>query len=113
MSTITMPTVNGKPIQFVATAGFSAKYGGIEATLYIRMALSILQKYPVDMLIFEMVDPTHLQVRLAGYNLKTDVLDEKTVAFKTKSLPIERFWFKIDLTESGEYIGTFLFPSEY
>jgi hypothetical protein len=112
MSTMIKPMVNGKPVQFVATAGFNEKYGGIEAMLYIKMALSILQKYPYDMFIFEMADKNHLQVRLAGYNLKTEILDEKTIVFKTKSLIVEKFWLKIDDYDTY-YVGTFLFPSEY
>jgi hypothetical protein len=109
-----------KPIQFVASAGFEAKYGGIETIAYIQMAMAILQKYPHDMLIFSMADDTHLQVRLAGYHLKTEVLDETTVVFKTKSLHIDTFWLKID-NYGGRlppgyapyYLGTFLFPEEY
>ena len=79
---------------------------------YIQMARGILAKYPHDMLIFSMADSNHLQVKLAGYHLKTEELDETTVVYKTKSLHIETFWLKIDPTEEG-WIGTFLFPGEY
>ena len=102
----------GKPIQFVATAGVNAKYGGIELAGYIHIALSLLQKYPYDMFIFSMADDNHLQVRLAGYNLETDVLDETTVVFKTESLHIDTFWLKID-DYFDKYVATFLFPEEY
>jgi hypothetical protein len=101
-----------KEIKVVVTQGFDALYGGLEATLYIKTAMEVLRKYPVDMLIFEMPDDEHFQVRLAGYNFNTDKLDEKTVAFKTKSLKIETFWFKVDDYED-HYVGTFLMPSEY
>ena len=106
-------TLLGKPIEFIASAGFNAKYGGIEAIAYIQMARAILEKYPHDMLVFSMCDANHLQVKLAGYHLKTEVLDETTVVFKTESLHIDTFWLKIDGTEEGGYVGTFLFPDEY
>jgi hypothetical protein len=107
------PVVNNKEIRFVATSGFNTKYGGLETALYIKIALGVLAKHPVDMLVFEMADATHQRVRLAGYDLATDsILDEKTVAWKDKSLPTDTFWLKVD--NQGEYyLGTFLFPSEY
>lgn len=104
--------VNNKSIKFVATAGVSEKYAPLEMASNIRIALSVLIKYPVDMLIFEMVTPETLQIRLAGYDFNTGVLDEKTVAYTTKSLPIEKFWLKID-DYGDHYVGTFLFPDEY
>jgi len=109
----TAMTVCGRPIQFVATAGFNDLYGGIEARMYTKLALTILQKHPHDMLIFEMPDDKHLQVRLAGYHLTTEALDETTIVFRDTSLEIRTFWLKIDRDESGNYIGTFLFPDEY
>jgi hypothetical protein len=112
-ATITRPTVNGKPIQFVGTAEWNRVYGGLEATLYLRTALAILQKYPYDMLVFEQPEEGHYQVRLAGYHLGTEELNEELVVFKTASLEIRKFWLKIDTDEQGNYIGTFLFPEEY
>jgi hypothetical protein len=109
---MTKATLLGKPIEFVATAGVNNKYGGIELIAYIQMARAILEKYPHDMLIFSMAGKNHLQVKLAGYHLKTEVLDETTVVYKTKSLPIETFWLKVDTMENS-YLATFLFPSEY
>jgi uncharacterized protein YfaT (DUF1175 family) len=111
--TMTRPEVNGRPIQFVASAGFNDLYGGIEAAHYVKLSLEILQKYPYDMLIFEMPDEEHLRVRLAGYHLLTEELNETKVVFKTTSLKIRTFWLKIDRDENGDYIGTFLFPDEY
>jgi len=105
-------TLLGKPIEFVATAGVNEKYGGIELIAYIQMARAILAKYPHDMLVFSMADANHLQVKLAGYHLQTEVLDETTVVFKTASLHIDTFWLKID-DFSDKYVGTFLFPEEY
>lgn len=104
--------VNNKPIEFVASAGFNEKYGGVETALYIKIALAVLQKYPHDMLVFEMPDKGHLHVRLAGYHLKDETLDETSVVFKTHSLPIDTFWLKID-DYGDKYIATFLFPNEY
>jgi hypothetical protein len=106
-------TLLGKPIQFIATSGVDAKYGGIELISYIQTARAILAKYPHDMLVFSMADANHLQVKLAGYHLQTNVLDETTVVFKTASLHIDTFWLKIDGTEEDGYIGTFLLPDEY
>lgn len=114
MTTATMnrATVNGKPIQFVGTAAWNEQYGGLEAALYIKTALEILQKHPYDMLVFEMPDEHHYQVRLAGYSLVTENLNETSVVFKTESLKIRKFWLKLDDYESY-YVGTFLFPEEY
>jgi hypothetical protein len=106
-------TVCGKPIQFVASAAWARLYGGLEAMLYTKTALTILQKYPHDMLVFEMPDSKHYQVRLAGYHLTKETLDETSVVFKTKSLEIKTFWLKLDQDEKGNYIGTFLFPEDY
>lgn len=106
------PTVNGKPIEFMASAAFNEKYGGLEAMLYTKTALAVLQKYPYDMLVFEMPDEGHYQVRLAGYHLRDDTLNETEVVFKTSSLHIEKFWLKVD-DYGDKYIGTFLFPSDY
>ena len=106
-------TLLGKPLQIVATAGFNAEYGGLEALLYVKTAYEILQKWPYDMLVWEMPDENHYQVRLAGYHLQNETLDETTVVFKTESLKIRKFWFKIDRDENENYVGTFLFPEEY
>jgi hypothetical protein len=105
-------TLLGKPIEFVASSGVNEKYGGIELFAYVQMARAILAKYPHDMLVFSMADAGHLQVKLAGYHLKTEVLDESTVVFKTESLYIDTFWLKVDDFED-HYVGTFLFPEEY
>ena len=112
MKTTTAPTLLGKPVQIVASAAFNDMYGGIETGLYIRIALEVLQKYSHDMLVFEMADKNHLQVRLAGYHLQTGKLDEKTVVFKTKSLEVKMFWVKVD-DYGHEYVLTFLFPEDY
>ena len=72
----------GKPLQFVGTAGWNELYGGLEAALYIKTAYEILKKYPYDMLVFEMPDPNHYQVRIAGYHLQTEVLEEKKVVLR-------------------------------
>jgi hypothetical protein len=104
--------LNDKPIRFVASSGWNQMYGGLEAVLYIRTAYQVLQKHPYGMLIFEMPDKNHYQIRLAGHHLITDKLDETTVIFKTKSLEIKKFWLKID-DYGHEYIATFLFPEEY
>jgi len=106
------PVINGKPIQFVATADFNNKYGGLEMVVYIRTVLQVIQKYPVDMLVFEMTDENHMQVRLAGYDMRDDTLYEQTIATTFKSLPTDTFWLKID-DYGDKYVGTFLFPYEY
>jgi hypothetical protein len=105
-------TLLGKPIEFIATAGVNEKYVGIELIAYIQMARAILAKYPHDLLVFSMADDKHLQVKLAGYHLQTEALDETTVVFKTESLHIDTFWLKVD-DYSDKYVATFLFPDEY
>lgn len=113
MATMTKPTISGKPVEFVASAAFAAHYADIERVLYIKEALRALHKHPVDMLVFEQPKEGVMQIRSAGYDLATDSkLDETTVIFKTKSLPIKKFWLKLD--DYGEkYVGTFLFPEDY
>jgi hypothetical protein len=103
----------GKRLEFFSTAPWSAKYGGFEMVLYIRMALAILAKHPVDMLVFSMYNKNTLQVRSAGYFLNDEGrLDETTVLYRCRSLPVDTFWLKID--DQGEfYAGTFLFPEDY
>ena len=103
---------NNKEIRFTATSVFNEKYGGLEAFMYIKIALHVLEKHPVDMLVFEMIEEGVQQVRLSGYDFRTNILDEKTVVFKTKSLPTDTFWLKVDDYET-HYVGTFLFPDEY
>ena len=107
------PLFNGKEIRIVLAAQFNKLYGGgLEAFLYTRIALSVLKKYPVDMLVFEMAEDGYQQVRLAGYNFLTEELDETTIAYKVKALETEKFWFKVD--DYGEfYLGTFMLVGEY
>jgi hypothetical protein len=109
---IQKPMVNNKELRIVATAAFNEKYGGLETVMYVKIVLSVLAKYPVDMLVFEMADESHLQVRLSGYDFRDGTLCEQTVAYRTESLPTDTFWFKID--DYGDYyVGTFLFPDDY
>ena len=107
-----MTTLLNKPVTIVASAGFNEQYGGLEASLYVKTAMAVLQKFPYDMLVFEMPDKSHYQVRLAGYHLINQTLDEKTVVFQTKSLEIKKFWCKVD-DLGNEYAISFLFPEEY
>lgn len=106
-------TINNKPFEIYSSAGFNAKYGGLEAALYTKEAIQALRKKSVDMLVFEMPDEEHMHIRAAGYDIETGtVLDESSILFETTSLPIDKFWFKID-DYGDKYVGTFLFPSEY
>lgn len=106
-----MPTVNGKPIQFVSTALWSQKFGGIKGAMYICEAMKCLTKHPVDMLVFETKND-RMQIRSAGYDLATDSkLDETTVVTSFASLPTEKFWLKVD-NYGDKYVATFLFPHE-
>jgi hypothetical protein len=109
-----------KELKIMATSGFNAKYGGLESILYIRIALSVLKKHPVDMLVFEMQGENRQQCRSAGYFMdgrevnedNNFGLDETSILWSDESLPTDKFWFKID--DYGDYyVGTFLFPSEY
>ena len=105
----------GKPLKIVATAAWSAEYAGIEAYAYVRDVVSCLSKHPVDMLVFEQPKDGVLQVRSIGYFLdetRREQLDETTVLLKNKSLPIKKFYFKID-DHGSFWLGTFLFPEEY
>lgn len=105
-------TLLGKPVQFVGTARWNEKFGGLEGAMYIAEALKALTKHPVDMLVFDTTGGT-MSIRSAGYDLATDSkLDETTVIATFESLPTEKFWLKID-NYGDKYIATFLFPDEY
>lgn len=101
-----------KPICFYSTQNVIAEFGKSQMTLFISLILDLIQQYPFDMFIFEKGGNGDLQIRLAGYNLNTGELDETTIIYRSKSLPIRKFWLKIDDYEE-KYIGTFLFPEEY
>ena len=106
-----MPTVNKKELKICTYLDLNRPYGGNEVQMYVMLTVHILGKHPVDMLVFE-ENEGFLTVRSAGYRLDTGELDEETVLYKAKSLPVKKFWFKID--DYGEYyVGTFLLPDEY
>lgn len=112
MELIKSPQINGKEMKIYTTAGFNETFGSFKSAFYISIAISVLQQYPVDMLIFEMNIDKCQQVRLAGYDFNTNKLDEETIAYRLKSTKIKTFWFKVD--DYGQYYaGTFLFPEEY
>jgi len=105
--------LNGKAVQVVMACGFNAKYGGLESILYMKEAFAVLQKHPMDMLVFEMADEHTMQIRAGGYDLATDsILDEKTIFFQTESLHVDKFYFKLD-DYGDRYVGTFLLANEY
>lgn len=112
MGTMTRPTINGKPLQIVATASVAAATEENPEIIasYGKAALAALEKCPVDMIVFE-----KNQVRAAGYDLATDSkLDEKTVIMETNEYTLldSVVWFKLD-NYGDRYVGTFLFPSDY
>jgi len=107
-----MTKLLNKPVKIVATSGFSTQYGGIEAAMYVKMAMGILQKFPNDMLVFEMADENHLRVKLAGYHLQSGELIEEWEVQRIESLKVKTFWVKVD-DYGSEYVITFLFPDEY
>jgi len=112
---VTKPEILGKELKIMASAGFNEKYGGMEAHLYIALALAVLKKHPVDMLVFEETGGIQ-QIRSAGYFLdgreNNNYPDETSVLWSDKSLPTDKFWLKID-DYGDHFVGTFLFPSEY
>ena len=108
-TTKTQPTVNGKTVQICATSTFNNMFGGMEAAMYSRLAITTLKKHPVDMLVFETIkkvqrtkkdgtkvyvcdvdgDPKLFQqIRSAGYRLDNEELglDEKTILYRAESL---------------------------
>jgi hypothetical protein len=106
-----MTQFNGKEIKFVMTQGFAGDYNDVVTADFIRVALSVLKKHPVDMLVFETKNGK-MDVRLAGYDFTTNELDEETVAFSCESIPRDTFWLKLD--DQGDfYSATFLYPSEW
>jgi len=121
--------INGKPLQVCASSAFNDMYGGLEAAHYQSMAISLLNRHPVDMIVFEQVhvkkgkdfvknadneNQIFMQVRSAGYKLDGSEAypDETTILHRGESLNFKKFWFKLD--DYGEkYVGTFLFPEDY
>jgi len=105
----------GKPLKIVATTAWAAEYAGLESLAYVHDVATCLAKHPVDMLVFEQPEDGVLQVRSAGYFLdeaRRGKLDETTILLKDESLPIKKFYFKID-DQGTFWSGTFLFPEEY
>ena len=99
--------------RFVMTQGFHAHYGPIEPMAYIRLIGQHWEKHPIDMYIFEN-GPTEgtLTISVNGYHIETNAYVETTVIATVASMPIEKFWFKVD-DYGDELVGTFLFPDEY
>ena len=110
----------GKEIEFVYTQGMGQETSGFEvAALYVTFALKVLNKYPVDMLVFK-TELGRMKIILSGYPLvegridkKLDTVDGKIQVFSSKSLETPTFWLKIDDYGEEGYKGTFLLPSEY
>lgn len=110
-----------KELQIVTTANFLSTYGNIELQLYVNIVKKLLEKYPYDMFVFEMandgkIEPfsgcPYMQVKVSGRHLETDELLENEIVYRSESLEIKTFWFKID-DYGDKYIGTFLFPEDY
>mgnify|MGYP001211986192 CR=1 FL=1 len=102
-----------KDLKLVATATWDGHFPKDQVSYFFQITMKVLQKHPVDMLVFEHVN-NKLHVRLAGYELENDtsVLDETTVVYTEDTKPFKTFWFKVDLQEDF-YLGTFLFPEDY
>lgn len=101
-----------KDLQLVATATWDSHFPKDQVSYFFQLTMKVLQKHPVDMLVFEHVN-NKLQVRLAGYDLiGEDKLDETTIAYTEDTKPFKTFWFKVDLQED-HFLGTFLFPEDY
>jgi hypothetical protein len=108
-----------KKIQISATEGWNEKYGGLEGSLYIRIALQLFEKYRCDMYIFEYVpnkkkyEDGQIKISMNGYNVDTEeYIETKVVQTLKESLPIEKFYFKLD-DYGDKFVGTFLFTDEY
>lgn len=117
-ATVSQPMLCGEPIRFVGTAAFNEQYGGLEAALYVSEGYKALQKHPHDMLVFENDSEDTMIIRSAGYRLgvapEDSYLDEKTIVMRSPSLPIRKFWLKVDRNEENNgWYGTFLFPEDY
>lgn len=98
-----------KPIQPVMTKTWSDKYLK-RAEEFLTLTLAFIDRTPVDMLVFEMV-PEGVQIRSAGYHLRTNELVETSEVILYID-PVEEFWFKLD-DYGDRYVGTFLLPEDY
>lgn len=107
-----------KGTEFLATAGWDAKYGGIEAMLYEKLVRELFAKHKCDMYIFEYESKNKFEsgdliVSMEGYNVETEeYIPRKVVKRLKESAPIDKFWCKID-DYGDHFIATFLFPDEY
>lgn len=110
-----------KSIEFIATAGWNEKYGGVEAVIYQKIVLGLFEKHKCDMYIFDYAPRKweedfargDLIVSMEGYNVDTgEYLEPHEVKRLPESLPIEKFWCKID-DYGNHFVATFLFPDEY
>jgi len=105
-----------KPLRVVVTRAFDDHYSHEEKVLLVMNVFEALRDKPVDMLVAESND-NHIEIRSAGYGLKDNELDEKTVVLRIKEyFPVRKFWAKVDTIqdEYGEYyLLTLLFPEDY
>lgn len=102
----------GKPINFYATAGVNENENVFELIMQCSKAI---EKQAVDMYVIERNKDEFIQIRSAGYDLKTQqTLDEKTVIRipSDKNLITKTVWLKID-DYGDKFVATFLYPSEY
>ena len=74
--------------------------------------LKLFPNHPYDMFVIDGDGLEGSTVRLAGYHLITNTLDEKTVIASFVWDLTDKYWFKVD--DYGEhYVGTLLLPEEY
>ena len=99
-----------KPLAFLATSAVNHALKQTSLVLSIYLG-GLFKDFPYDMFVLEPKE-NETEVRLAGYNFKTQLLNEDSIIAK---LPIKinrRLWFKVD-DYGTKFVGTLLYPEEY
>lgn len=101
-----------KPLKVFATRGVVASIGEQTASEILIEILKLFPDHPYDMYVIGSTGEEGSSVKLAGYHLVTNDLDETTVIASFSWHLGENIWFKVD--DYGEhFVGTLLLPEEY
>ena len=101
-----------KPLKVFATRGAVAALGEEFSSRMLIEILKLFPDHPYDLFVIQSDGEKEASIRLAGYHLISNDLDESTVIASFVWSLSENFWFKVD--DYGEhYVGTLLLPEEY
>lgn len=101
-----------KPLKVFATRGVVANLGEQTTSEILIEILKLFPDHPYDMFVIEDNGEHGCRIRLAGYHLITNTLDEKTVIASFVWRLAENYFFKVDEYDD-HFCGTMLLPEEY